>query len=254
MIARYGINLAYRGSNYAGWQRQPNAISVEETLDTALSMMLGQAIKLVGCGRTDRGVHASDYVAHFDYAGLLPRQLVARLNRYLGDDIAVRGFFLLPPDTHARFSATGRSYVYRISTVKDPFRPATVSWIPVITDLDRGSMAELAALLPAYKEFAPFCKTKSDAYTMACTVTESRWVFEETEWTYHVSANRFLRGMVRLIVGACLRVGQGRATLEETMRALETQQPLPQPYSAPANGLYLSQVYYPERTTWQKIP
>ncbi|NJB86268.1 tRNA pseudouridine38-40 synthase [Lewinella marina] len=251
---RYLLELAYCGTAYAGWQRQPNALSVEETVDTALSTMLGAPIKLVGCGRTDAGVHASDYAAHFDFDGALPPRLLGRLNRYLPVDIALRGLYLVPEELHARFSATGRAYAYHLNLEKDPFRPDTVAWVPALGALDYDRMQEAASLLLDYGAFAPFCKTNSDAYTMNCTLTESRWEFGERALTYHISANRFLRGMVRLIVGMCLRVGEGKLALDEVRRALDGQQRLPRPWSAPASGLYLTRVSYPDRTYWQRVP
>ncbi|THH39851.1 tRNA pseudouridine(38-40) synthase TruA [Neolewinella litorea] len=251
---RYLLELAYCGTDYAGWQRQPNALSVEETIDTALSTMLGTPIKLVGCGRTDAGVHAEDYAAHFDFEGELPPRLLGRLNRYLPADIALRALHHVPESLHARFSATGRSYIYRMSLEKDPFRPNTVAWVPALGALDHRKMEEAAALLLEYSAFAPFCKTNSDAYTMNCALTESRWEFGERSLTYHISANRFLRGMVRLIVGMCLRVAEGKLSLDEVRVALDRQQRLPRPWSAPAAGLYLSRVIYLDRTSWRGVP
>ena len=251
---RYAMELAYRGTNYAGWQRQPNALTVEETIDTALSTVLGQPTKIVGCGRTDAGVHASDYIAHFDYEGALPERLTGRLNRYLPADIAVRRLVQVPSDFHARFAATGREYVYRLSEHKDPLRPDTVTWLPALGELDRQQMQVAARLLLDYGEFTPFCKTNSDAFTMRCTLSRSEWVFGEEEMTYHIAANRFLRGMVRLIVGMCLRVGEGRLLLAEVRDALERQERLPKPWSAPAAGLFLCKVDYAGRTHWQSYP
>ena len=250
---RYVLELAYRGTAYAGWQRQPNAMSVEETIDTALSTILGESIKIFGCGRTDAGVHASDFVAHFDFAGELPPRLLARLNRYLPEDIALYRICRVPEDFHARFSATARSYVYRISLRKDPFRPDTVAWLPAYGDLDLEAMDEAARLLPAFGEFAPFCKTNSDAYTMRCEITESTWEFGEAELVYRVSANRFLRGMVRLIVGSCLQIGAGKLSVDRLRICLERQERLPRPLSAPAAGLFLTSVTYDGRTDWPKI-
>lgn len=252
-VPRYALELAYRGTNYAGWQRQPNALSVEETIDTALSTVLGEPIKIVGCGRTDAGVHASDYVAHFDFPGDLPPRLLARLNRYLPDDIALYRLCRVPEDFHARFSATARSYVYRISLRKDPFRTDTVAWLPAYRDLDLSAMAVAAESLLGFGEFAPFCKTNNDAFTMRCELTESAWEFGAEELVYRVSANRFLRGMVRLIVGSCLQVGTGKLSLERLQASLERQERLPRPLSAPAAGLFLTAVTYDGRTEWPEV-
>lgn len=249
-LRRYAIELAYRGTRYAGWQRQPNAVSVEETIDTALGMMLGQPIKLVGCGRTDAGVHAADYVAHFDIEGEVAERLTGRLNRYLPDDIAVRRLVAVAPDFHARFGATRRGYVYHLSLEKDPFRPDTVGWVGGLGKLDLPAMQEAAALLLDYGTFAPFCKTNADNYTMNCVLAQSYWVVEPGCMRYHIVANRFLRGMVRLIVGMCLRVGEGRVALADVRKAMDGQTRLDKPWSAPAAGLFLNEVAYPGRHNW----
>lgn len=251
---RYVLELAYNGTNFAGWQRQPNAMSVEETVDTALSLILGEKIKIVGCGRTDAGVHASHYIAHFDFAGDFPPAFLRRFNRLLVEDVAVKGIFQVPADFHARFHATGRSYVYEVALKKDVFRKDTVASLPQLRDqVDLEAMRAAAAILLEYKAFAPFCKTNSDAFTMNCELTEARWDFREDGWTFHISANRFLRGMVRLIVGMCIRVGQGKLTLEDLRLAMNEQTRLPKPWSAPGEGLFLSAIRYPDRKNWEEI-
>lgn len=253
MTQRYVLELAYNGTNYAGWQRQPNALSVEETVDTALSTILGAPIKIVGCGRTDTGVHASYYVAHFDFDGAFPQFFLRRYNRYVADDVSLLGLYRVPTDFHARFHATGRGYTYRLSLQKDPFRRDTVANLPQFREVDQAAMQAAANLLLSYEDFAPFCKTNSDAYTMKCSLTESRWAFGPQEWIFHIQANRFLRGMVRLIVGMCLRVGEGKLNLEEVRRAMEKQHRLPKPWSAPAAGLFLSEVVYPNKANWEPL-
>ena len=250
---RYLLQLAYRGTNYAGWQRQPNAVSVEETLDTALSTVLGQAIKLVGCGRTDAGVHASTYAAHFDFTGDFPPAFLRRMNRFLADDIALHALHEVPGDFHARFHATERGYRYRISPVKDPFRPGTVTQLNQTDRFDRGRMQEAAQLLLDYREFAPFCKAKADNFTNRCDLRVANWEFGETEWCFHIRSDRFLRGMVRLIVGMCLTVGEHKLTLADLRSCMEEQRPLPRPWSAPAAGLYLDYVSYPGRENWKEM-
>lgn len=250
---RYVLELAYNGTNYSGWQRQPNALSVEETIDTALSTILGEKIKIVGCGRTDSGVHASYYVAHFDFAGTFPPAFYRRFNRFVADDVALLGLCRVPPEFHARFHASGRGYTYRLALHKDPFRPDTVASLPQFADADKEKMQAAANILPEYGDFAPFCKTNSDAFTMKCELTEARWDFGADEWTFSISANRFLRGMVRLIVGMCLRVGEGKLSLEDVKQAMEKQTRLPKPWSAPAGGLYLSQVEYPDKSDWERL-
>ena len=252
---RYVLELAYNGTAYAGWQRQPNALTVEEVVDTTLGTILGKSepIKIVGCGRTDTGVHASYYVAHFDYDGDLPPAFLRRYNRFVADDIALLGVYRVADDFHARFLATHRSYTYRLALHKDPFRVHTVASLPQIRDYDRDKMQAAVSLLLEYGAFAPFCKTKSDAFTMNCTLTQARWEFTDGEWTFRISANRFLRGMVRLIVGMSLRVGAGKVSLAEVREAMDKQQRLPKPWSAPATGLYLSSIDYPDRSAWQPV-
>lgn len=251
---RYVIELAYNGTNFSGWQRQPNAMSVEEAVDSALSLILGEQIKIVGCGRTDAGVHASHYIAHFDFAGELPPAFLRRYNRLLVEDIAVQAIWRVPADFHARFHATGRNYVYKVALKKDVFRKDTVASLPQLRGkVDLQAMQAAADMLLEYKAFAPFCKTNSDAFTMNCDLTEARWEFREDDWAFHISANRFLRGMVRLIVGMCIRVGQGKLTLEELRVAMEAQTRLPKPWSAPAEGLFLSDIRYPSQGSWEIV-
>lgn len=248
---RYVLELAYNGTNYAGWQRQPNALSVEEVVDTTLSRILNEKIKIVGCGRTDAGVHASHYVAHFDFSGTFPPFFLKRFNRFLVEDVSVSSLYRVPPGFHARFHATGRSYVYEVALIKDVFRKDTVASLPQLRgQVDQGAMQAAARMLLEYEAFAPFCKTNSDAFTMNCDLTEARWEFRPDHWTFHISANRFLRGMVRLIVGMCIRVGQGKLKLEELRTALDEQTRLPKPWSAPAEGLFLSSIRYPQRDDW----
>ena len=250
---RYVLELAYNGANYAGWQRQPNALSVEKVVDTALSTILGREIKIVGCGRTDAGVHASYYVAHFDFDGTIPPGFERRYNRYVADDVALLGLYEVADDFHARFQATGRGYTYRVALRKDPFRLTTVSSLPQFAAADPVKMQAAADLLLNFDAFAPFCKTNSDAFTMNCDVRQAKWVFDEQEWTFYIDADRFLRGMVRLIVGMSLRVGLGKTMLADVTTALEQQTPLPQPWSAPAAGLFLSSVTYNERMAWNRV-
>lgn len=250
-MSRYALELAYRGTRYAGWQRQPNAPSVEETVDTALSTILGQELKIVGCGRTDTGVHASYYVAHFDFDGTIPPAFLARYNRFVAEDVALLGLWRVADDFHARFHASSRSYTYRIRLAKDPFQTETATLLPRSGRYDQEKMQAAAQILLGYGAFAPFCKAHSDAFTMDCTLTESRWVFGPEEWTFHISANRFLRGMVRLIVGTCLQIGEGKMSLEALREVLDRQLALPQPHSAPPTGLYLSAVEYPNKAGWE---
>ena len=242
---RYFIHLAYNGTRFCGWQRQPNDPSIQEVIETQLSLLLREQMEVSGCGRTDTGVHALCYYAHFETEkNFTPDDLAFRLNKIVGDDIVVEEIFPVGAEMHARFSATHRSYEYYISSKKNPFQLETVWQIPFLDKLDKEKMQTAARLLLEYKAFAPFCKTHSDAQTMLCDLTQSNWEFSEDGACFQITSNRFLRGMVRLIVGMCINVGSGQMTIEEVRTALETQTPLKKSYSVPSTGLFLSDVRY----------
>ena len=245
---RYFIELAYRGTAFHGWQRQPAAASVQETLEAALSTLRNTPTEVVGCGRTDAGVHASQYFAHFDADTPLPDRFAGKLDRYVDPAIAIRRILPVAEKYHARFDATHRAYQYHLIAAKDPFRTDTATHYPFTHRLAPDLLSAAAGLLLDYREFFPFCKSNSDARTMRCDLRRSEWVRTESGWVYHIAADRFLRGMVRLIVGMCLRVAEGRLELAAVAKALETQQRLPRPWSAPPQGLYLSEVRYPAGT------
>ena len=242
---RYFLHLAYNGAGYSGWQVQPRAPSVQETIQTALSTILNEPIEITGCGRTDAGVHADSYYAHFDFAGTFPRAFRRRLNKFLPADIVVYDILALADEAHARFDATYRAYRYQLALDKDPFRIQTATLFPFAEKTEPAQVQAAARLLLEYTEFTPFCKTGSDAKTMRCRLFRSEWDFGPREWTYHIAADRFLRGMVRLCVGMCLNVGMGKLSLAEVRRALEEQTPLPQSWSAGPAGLFLTDIRYP---------
>lgn len=243
---RYFLTLAYRGTRYCGWQSQPNAPSVQETLEGALSTILRQKIELVGCGRTDTGVHARYYVAHFDAAGVLPPTFLNGLNSILPDDIAVYDCRPVAADAHARFDAYERSYVYHLSFRKDPFLTETAWFYPQFQRLDIAKMQETATLLPQYQQFFPFCKTDSGMDVYHCDLKRAEWEIlpDQTGLLFHITANRFLRGMVRLIVGACVQVGTGQLLVSDVKTALDEQKTLKKSLSVPAHGLFLSNIKY----------
>jgi tRNA pseudouridine38-40 synthase len=243
---RYFSELSYLGTRYHGWQRQPRSTSVQEVVEQAFTTLLGTPIEVTGCGRTDTGVHASQYFLHFDFEGKLPKDAERRLNGILPPDIAIRSVFGVRPDAHARFDATRRSYEYRIVLDKNPFEPHTAWHFPFFAKLDFEKTQAAAALLLKYREFQPFCKSNTDAHTMACDLTRSEWVLDTAarRLTYHVSANRFLRGMVRLVVGMCINVGLGKVELSDVQDALERQVLLNKSWSVPPQGLFLTEVRY----------
>lgn len=245
-MARYFLEFCYNGTRYNGYQIQPKDPSVQESIQKALSIILKQPeIEITGCGRTDAGVHALQYYAHFDYEGILPESLVYSLNGILKKDIVIYRCLPVQDAAHARFDAISRSYVYHIDLRPNPFRQETAYYCPFAQKLDKALMQEAAALLLSYKEFDTFCRANTDAQTRTCDLRRSEWEFGQWEWQYQVTSDRFLRGMIRLIVGMCLNVGRGKITLEELRNAMETQQPLEQAWSAPALGLFLKDIKYP---------
>lgn len=242
---RWRITLSYLGTAYCGWQRQPNDSSVQQTLEEAFAMILRQPVEITGCGRTDTGVHARFYVAHADVTDVpLNDKVVYQLNAVLPHDIALLSITETDPNFHARFDAIERHYRYYIHFNKDPFRMSTSWYLHQHTPLDQDKMHKAAALLMQFDQFKPFCKTGSDADHFKCTLSESTWTFSEDGAVYSIKANRFLRGMVRLIVGACINVGLGKVTLDEMKACLENQSMLPHAWSVPAEGLYLEEVGY----------
>jgi tRNA pseudouridine38-40 synthase len=249
---RYFLELAYNGTRFCGWQRQPNAPSVQERIETTFSLILRQPTEILGCGRTDTGVHASYYVAHFDFDKDFPDNFLDRANKMLGNDIVLKNIKPVAPEAHARFDASLRSYEYHITAIKNPFATETEWYFMMYNKLDIPKMQEAADLLShrdsygkGYKNFAPFCKTHSDTKTMQCDITHAEWIFTETKAVFHISANRFLRGMVRLIVGACINIGLGQMTLTDLKQALDEQTPLKKSSSVPPTGLFLTEVKYP---------
>jgi tRNA pseudouridine38-40 synthase len=244
---RYFIQLAYNGKHYCGWQRQPNAATVQQELEQVFSTFTQEAIEITGCGRTDTGVHASFYIAHFDCQYEFKDEHLRNLNAMLPRDISLYKLWAVDEaQNHARFSAYNRSYVYFISFVKDPFRSDTSWQYSQAAELSLVKLNEAAQLIMSYQEFAPLCKRGSDVEHYRCTITNAEW----RDWDgrglqFHVSANRFLRGMVRLMVGACMEVAKGKLTIEDLKASLDKQTDLPRPLSVPAHGLFLSGVAYP---------
>lgn len=250
-MQRYFIALAYNGTRYYGWQRQPGQATVQESLETAFSMILGENIEFTGCGRTDAGVHALVYYAHFNTAKNLPEGLLHRINRVLGPDIAVNAIYPVHWDAHARFDACYRSYAYHLTFRKDPFACETAYYFPFRDRPLPGLMQAAAAQLLLFDDFLSLCKTGHDAKTTLCTLFRSEWETDPAEerMAYHIAANRFLRGMVRLVVGMCIEVGLGKLSLEEVGQALRRRERLRRNVSVPAGGLFLTDVRYPYALT-----
>ena len=238
------IQLSYDGAAYHGWQKQPNARSVQQTLQEALSTLLQTDIEVVGAGRTDAGVSACMMVAHFETSKACDNeQLVYKLNKLLPHDIAVQRIWEVPDEMHARFSATSRTYHYYIHTRKDPF-VRQYSWL-VTFPLDFARMNEAASRLPDFDDFTSFSKVNTDTKTNLCNVTEARWTQEgENTWRFTITANRFLRNMVRAIVGTLIEVGRGRMTVDEFCQVIEQRNRCSAGDSVPGHALFLVDVSY----------
>ena len=243
---RYFIYLAYDGTSYHGWQFQPNAISVQEALQNVLSTLMGENLSVVGAGRTDTGVHARMMVAHFETGNTVDTdKLTFKMNCMLPSDISVYRIVPVKADAHARFSATARTYHYYISMQKNPFSSRFSTRIYYTLDFEK--MNEAAALLMTYTDFGSFCKAHSDNKTNICHVTQAHWVHQGPEQYYfEITADRFLRNMVRAIVGTLMDVGHGRMTLGQFKEVVQRGDRCVAGDSVPAQGLFLENIEYPE--------
>lgn len=243
-MQRYFVYFKYDGTAYHGWQVQPNAVSVQEKLQDALSTLLREEIQVVGAGRTDTGVHARMMVAHFDTdKDIDGPQLVYKLNRLLPRDISADKVIPVSQDMHARFSARLRTYHYYVHQHKDPFlRHYSCE---LFYDLDFEKMNEAAAMLLEYDDFAAFCKSNTDVKTTLCDVTEARWVKDgEYSWHFVITANRFLRNMVRAVVGTLVDVGRGRISVQDFRAVIEGRRRSGAGESMPGNALFLENIEY----------
>lgn len=242
---RFFITLSYDGTRYHGWQVQPNGPSVQEKLQWALSTILRQDIQVTGAGRTDAGVHARMMVAHFDVESMdfELQDLTYKLNRLLPQDIAIQKMEPVSDEMHARFSATSRTYHYYIHTVKDPFLRAYSCELHY--PLDFLLMNEAAAILMTYEDFGAFCKAHADVKTTLCHITAAQWhQTSPSSWYFEITANRFLRNMVRAVVGTLIDVGRGRLSLDDFRKVVEGKRRTEAGESMPANALFLEEVKY----------
>ena len=241
---RYFITFSYDGTAYHGWQIQPHSVTVQEELQKALSTLMRKPMEVVGAGRTDTGVHARKMIAHFDHVEVLDcSQLVYKLNKLLPRDIAVQHVEPVADDMHARFSAKSRTYHYYVHLDKNPFL-RSYSW-QVYGNPDFELMNRAARVLMEYKDFTSFSKVNTDTKTNDCTITEARWDrVGEDQWRFTVTANRFLRNMVRAIVGTLMEVGRGRMTIEQLRSVIEAKDRCRAGDSVPGNALFLVEVLY----------
>lgn len=223
---------------------QPDAISVQEVLTKATNLILKDTFELVGAGRTDAGVHASKMYAHFDTeVSINTIEAVRRLNSYLPEDIAVFNILKVADDAHARFDATARTYEYHINLQKDVFSKE-LSWYQ-FRKLNVQKMNEAAKILLEYEDFECFSKTHTDVFTFNCTITEAFWVENNGKLVFHISANRFLRNMVRAIVGTLINIGLEKIEVQDMRNIIESKNRGKAGFSVPAHGLYLTKVNYP---------
>ncbi|MBQ3752483.1 MAG: tRNA pseudouridine(38-40) synthase TruA [Prevotella sp.] len=241
---RYFVTFSYDGTRYHGWQIQPNDDSVQARLQGALSLLLRSEIIVTGAGRTDAGVHARMMVAHFDFPNEIDgRQLTYKLNKLLPRDIAVAKVERVADDLHARFSATSRMYCYYLHTAKNPFLSFTSCELHY--QLDFNKMNEAAKVLMEYDDFGAFCKAHADVKTTLCRVTTAEWhQTSPTTWYFEIRANRFLRNMVRAVVGTLVDVGRGRVTLDDFRKIIEGKKRTEAGESMPAHALFLEDITY----------
>ncbi|MDT7827707.1 tRNA pseudouridine(38-40) synthase TruA [Pricia sp. S334] len=245
---RYFIQFSYFGKPYHGWQKQLNAITVQQVLDEALSTLLGHPIATIGAGRTDAGVHARQMFAHFEAVGPLNSsipKLIYRLNAYLPVAIAVQCIFKVPEEAHARFDAIERTYEYWIVQEKNPFYSDYAHYVR--HPLNLPAMNQAAALLLDYEDFECFSRTKTDVKTYRCDVKKAVWITCDDKLVFTITADRFLRNMVRAVVGTLLLVGQDKWTIADVKRILNAKDRSLAGPSVPAKGLYLTSVLYPQK-------
>ena len=247
---RYFIYISYAGTNYCGWQVQPNGVSIQEMVEKALSTILQYEVNIVGAGRTDAGVHARLMVAHFDAYNLnltgfpIDRQnLTAKLNSLLPKDIAVQRIVPVIPEAHARFDAVSRTYEYWVTCCKNPFLN---DWAArVRSDIDFGKMNQAAEILLHHSDFTSFSKLHTDVKTNNCNIAYAKWIQNDEKWVFCIQADRFLRNMVRAIVGTLFEVGNGKISIEDFETIIRAKDRCKAGTSAPAKGLYLVDVLYP---------
>ncbi len=248
---RYFIELMYDGSRFHGWQSQDNSESIQEIIETGLRYKTGFSGRITGCGRTDAGVHASNFYAHFDHKTVFePSQLekiTFSLNRYLPHEISVLRIFPVKEEAHARFDATSRTYKYYILRRKDPFL-LRYSWF-LQEELNIALMNDAATILLQYNDFTSFSKLHSDARTNVCSISQAGWVQQDDQLIFTITADRFLRNMVRAIVGTMVDVGRGKLSMNDFKDVIEAKNRSKAGVSVPASGLFLFRVNY----SWDKI-
>ncbi|WP_088341666.1 tRNA pseudouridine(38-40) synthase TruA [Robiginitalea sediminis] len=240
---RYFMEFSYLGTAYHGWQRQPNALSIQEVMESRMATLLGtDHLDVVAAGRTDAGVHARKMVAHFDREDL-PADFAHRLNAFLPDDIAIHGIRPVREGAHSRFDATSRSYEYHLVQEKNPFWHHGAHLVHAPLDFE--AMNRAASLLPGFEDFKAFSRSKTDVKTYRCDIREAQWRPAPHGWVFCISADRFLRNMVRAVVGTLLMVGKGEWHPDDVKTIIKSRDRRRAGPSVPAKGLYLTDIQYP---------
>ena len=243
---RYFIKLSYKGTNYHGWQYQPNATSIQEELEKAFSLIMREEIAITGAGRTDTGVHAKNFIAHFETETNLDanqiKELIYKLNSYISKDLAIHNIYHVDARMHARFDAKERTYQYFITTTKNPFATESAWYVHGKLDVDK--MNKACEILKKYTDFGSFAKLHSDNKTNICDLMEAHWEVKDELLVFTIKADRFLRNMVRAIVGTMVDIGQGKTSLDELRSIIESKDRNKAGRSAPAQGLFLTEIKY----------
>lgn len=242
---RYFIELSYNGKAYHGWQIQPNAITVQEVLDKGLSLLLRTTISTMGAGRTDAGVHATQMFAHFDTEVIFDAEMFQyKLNSYLPEDIVIHSIMKVNSEAHTRFDALSRAYIYRISLSKNAFNNEQAYYLKPKLNIEK--LKEASKILLDYKDFQCFSKSNTDVKTYHCDIMLAEWEIVGDELQFTIKANRFLRNMVRAIVGTLINVGIGKIAVSEMHTIIQSKNRSEAGFSVPARALYLSEIVYPD--------
>ncbi|HPE34500.1 MAG TPA: tRNA pseudouridine synthase A [Bacteroidales bacterium] len=248
---RYFMELAYDGTSYHGWQVQTGATSLQELIEKGLRYKAGFTGRITGCGRTDAGVHARQFFAHFDFDELLSEEALGRLagdlNRYFPDDVVIFRIFRVKDEAHSRYDALSRTYEYNIALRPDPFNRFYTWHLHFKPDFEKMNLA--SAILMEYTDFTSFSKLHSDAITNICHVTQAEWKEDDGLLVFRITADRFLRNMVRAVVGTIIDVGRGKTSLEDFRQIIESRNRQNAGFSVPARALFLQSVVY----DWLKI-
>lgn len=241
---RYFMDISYRGTNFNGWQIQPNGVTVQEEIEKALSTILKTDTSILGSGRTDTGVHAMQQVAHFDAEEIDPADLTFKLNSFLGEDISINGIRPVKNDVSARFEATSRTYHYHLHQAKSPFKQGVSYYFRPELNVQKINTA--CEIIEGWQNFECFSKVHTEVNNFNCEIYRTKWVQDGTNHLFEISANRFLRGMVRAVVGTLIDVGLGKTSLDELRRILESNDRRKAGRAVPAEGLFLQKVEYPK--------